>query len=603
LPTAYSYVRFSTSEQLKGDSLRRQTEISQAYVEEHGLTLDTTLHFRDLGLSAFDRSNITRGALGGFLEAIKQGRVESSSFLLVESLDRLSRAEVLDALEVFTGILKHGITIVTLADRMVYSQESLRSNFGNLIISITIMARAHDESAMKSRRLKAAWDNKRERIGEKKLTARCPMWMRLSADRTKFEFIPERVETVRQIVEWSRGGLGNTLINRRLNEAKTPTFTNSTRGWQSTSVDKILTSCALYGAFQMYIYVDGRQIPDGDPVEGYFPALMSKEDFFLLQSLRRERRTGSGGRARKGKDVPNLFSGLAKCGYCRSNMILLGSARRKTTDGEPRPIRKCLACDGARRGHGCYGVQWEYTAFETSFLTFCRGLQLDVLIRDSSTDARFNDAKLTLNQQVAAAKSEVSDIQNRLTRLMAVLELGDTPTTVLTRIRELELQLVEKTETLDDLTKQLNMVSMSSKYRANEIEDVRRLIQSMDTMDETMRFNVRAALAEHLRHMIERIDVFPAGMLHTPEKIAHLRTELLAAGFTKKRADAYLEEAGYKTEPQRLGDGKRGRYAPDSSGGRFYAIKGKTGGFRVVYPDRDKPENVVVEAAILNSKV
>jgi hypothetical protein len=31
-PLAYSYIRMSTNLQLKGDSLRRQTELSKAYV-------------------------------------------------------------------------------------------------------------------------------------------------------------------------------------------------------------------------------------------------------------------------------------------------------------------------------------------------------------------------------------------------------------------------------------------------------------------------------------------------------------------------------------------------------------------------------------------
>lgn len=599
MPTAYSYVRFSTPEQLKGDSLRRQTEISQAYVAEHGLTLDTSLHFRDLGLSAFDRSNLTRGALGGFLEAVKQGRVAPGSFLLVESLDRLSRAEVLDALEVFTGILKRGITIVTLADRMVYSQESLRNNFGNLIISITIMARAHDESAMKSRRIKAAWSHKREQVAEKKLTARCPMWMRLSADRTKFELIPERAEIVRKIVDWSRGGLGKSLICKRLNESKTPTFTNSAGGWQTSSVERFLSSYALYGAFQMHIYADGKSIPDGDPVEGYFPALMSKEDFFLLQSIRKARGTG-GGKAKKGCDVPNLFSGLVKCGYCKGSMVLLGSTPKK--QGEQKALRrKFLACDGARRGLGCFGVQWEYTAFETSFLMFCRGLQLDALIRDSGTDTQTHD-RPKFNEQIAATRSEIDEIQNRLSRLMNVLELGDTPTTVLARIRALELQLVEKTEMLDSLIQQSDMAATFSLRRVDEIADVRRLIKSMTTMDGQMRFDVRAALAEHLRHIVERVDVFPAGTLYKIEEIAHVRHELLAQGFEKARADAYLK-AHYRTEPPRLTHGPRGRFEPHASRGRFYIIRGKAGGFRVVYPDHGNSENIVVEVAIRDSKV
>lgn len=48
---AYSYIRFSTPEQSKGDSLRRQTEATTRYCEQHDLCLDTDLSFKDLGKS------------------------------------------------------------------------------------------------------------------------------------------------------------------------------------------------------------------------------------------------------------------------------------------------------------------------------------------------------------------------------------------------------------------------------------------------------------------------------------------------------------------------------------------------------------------------
>lgn len=54
---AYSYVRFSTPEQMRGDSLRRQTEAAGRYAALHGLELDDKLTFRDLGVSAFRGTN------------------------------------------------------------------------------------------------------------------------------------------------------------------------------------------------------------------------------------------------------------------------------------------------------------------------------------------------------------------------------------------------------------------------------------------------------------------------------------------------------------------------------------------------------------------
>jgi DNA invertase Pin-like site-specific DNA recombinase len=53
-PKAYSYLRFSTPEQMKGDSFRRQTELTRQYAEENGLELDDSLSFYDLGVSPFE---------------------------------------------------------------------------------------------------------------------------------------------------------------------------------------------------------------------------------------------------------------------------------------------------------------------------------------------------------------------------------------------------------------------------------------------------------------------------------------------------------------------------------------------------------------------
>ena len=45
-----------------------------------------------------------------------------------------------------------------------------------MIGALTVMARAHEESATKSTRLREAWNGKREEVGRRKLTGRCPEW-------------------------------------------------------------------------------------------------------------------------------------------------------------------------------------------------------------------------------------------------------------------------------------------------------------------------------------------------------------------------------------------------------------------------------------------
>jgi DNA invertase Pin-like site-specific DNA recombinase len=97
-PRAYSYIRFSTPTQAAGNSLKRQTALSEAWAQKKGLTLDASLRMSDLGVSAFTEENRTEGSLGTFLSAVAAKKIPKGSYLIVESLDRLSRAQVHRAL-------------------------------------------------------------------------------------------------------------------------------------------------------------------------------------------------------------------------------------------------------------------------------------------------------------------------------------------------------------------------------------------------------------------------------------------------------------------------------------------------------------------------
>ncbi len=88
----YSYMRFSDPRQAAGHSGERQRAYAARWAEEHGLLLDDTLSLKDEGLSAYHQKHIKSGALGVVLAAVDAGRVPIGSVLVVEGLDRLSRA-------------------------------------------------------------------------------------------------------------------------------------------------------------------------------------------------------------------------------------------------------------------------------------------------------------------------------------------------------------------------------------------------------------------------------------------------------------------------------------------------------------------------------
>ena len=68
---AYSYKRFSSPKQSRGDSIRRQTAFEQEIVKEMDLLLDDTLDLSDTGVSAFHGKNSKFGTLSEFMNLVE----------------------------------------------------------------------------------------------------------------------------------------------------------------------------------------------------------------------------------------------------------------------------------------------------------------------------------------------------------------------------------------------------------------------------------------------------------------------------------------------------------------------------------------------------
>src|SRR5260221_53749 len=115
MPDAISYKRFSSRTQALGDSNRRQTDLAEEYCKRNDLKLIDT--YLDAGISGFSGDNLTEsGALKALLDAARSGKFNPGTFLIVESLDRLTRREISMAVRLFLDILDTGLVIVTVID-------------------------------------------------------------------------------------------------------------------------------------------------------------------------------------------------------------------------------------------------------------------------------------------------------------------------------------------------------------------------------------------------------------------------------------------------------------------------------------------------------
>lgn len=152
-PKLYSYVRFSSVKQRDGNSLERQQDTVLKTAARYNLELDTTA-FHDLGMSAFKGKNAHEGKLSEFIKQIG-AKVPVGSWLVVENLDRISRDDAWSALDIFKNILSRGIAVVTGMDEKVYKFADVKNNPTDLIISLLMFTRAHDESLTKKNRVEA----------------------------------------------------------------------------------------------------------------------------------------------------------------------------------------------------------------------------------------------------------------------------------------------------------------------------------------------------------------------------------------------------------------------------------------------------------------
>jgi DNA invertase Pin-like site-specific DNA recombinase len=323
--TAYSYFRFSSGKQADGDSVRRQTVDVPAYCLLYDWKLDTNLTYADKAVSSFHGKNAKTGSLAGFLAAVREGTISHDSILIVEDVDRLSRQEPLDSLDLIREIVKSGIELVTLSDGQHYTKQSLQTNAGQLFVLLGKIIRAHEESLMKSKRTKA-WRLPRVEAARTKREAirqRLPGWIRRNAEGA-LELVPEKAAIMRRIVQMGLDGIGGVAIARILNREGVPPIANrsTTKAWTFSVPRFYLTSRLLIGEYQpCTIQPDGSRSPNGQPIKNYYPPLIEEETFYRLQAVVALRAKGKR-KGNEGKGIANLFGQILINGDDRSTLYL-----------------------------------------------------------------------------------------------------------------------------------------------------------------------------------------------------------------------------------------------------------------------------------------
>jgi DNA invertase Pin-like site-specific DNA recombinase len=276
-PICISYSRYSSDAQIGGTSIERQTREAAAWARANGYRLDTELSFQDEVKSAWSGEHAKSGAFSELLGAVRAGRIPRGSAVYIEAFDRLSRQGIRKTTRLLEDIIEHGVDVVV--KDQVYDASALDDPMAMIMLVIRA-TEAKVASDDKSRRVKAAWTQKRERATAKPLTKNGPAWLRLMDG--AWDVIADRAETVRRIFDLALAGHGALAICKRLNDNKVPTLdAGRLRGpmpksgvragdWRQSTVKHLLSYRAVIGE-----YVSGDR---ATTVPGYWPAIIDAGD-------------------------------------------------------------------------------------------------------------------------------------------------------------------------------------------------------------------------------------------------------------------------------------------------------------------------------------
>ncbi|MBN3755991.1 recombinase family protein [Paraburkholderia sp. Tr-20389] len=498
----FSYIRFSSARQAAGTSKQRQDDYAAKWASRHNLPLDTTLKMFDKGRSAFKGDHLSNGALGRFMDKIRDSSVRPGSTLIVEAWDRFSRQTPMQAFAQLSEIINAGVRVVTSTNGKEWTPEIIAQNDFALLEVVIDMSRAHNESKRKSSLIQDAYvtkcmqwqsgvrhDTMKGLIGGPNTD---PEWVTFNYDEKRFDLIPDKAGPIRRMIELYCEGYGAMALTRVMRD----------EGYEfggrfpTNRVSRLVSSRALMG--------DKVVTARGQPfvLEGYYgdAALISAEKFEELQHVVSKRSS------RKVKSVlPGIVTGLRLlwCGHCQQLMVSHSQLKEENrlADGTYRLGARRLRCGSYYRlavrckgGESCSAVPVEH-----AIMMYCSDqMNLDrLLATKGKPDARI--AALTKQQ------AELAKLESRLAEVQQAIESGSGSVITLVKAAEtLEEQQRQQRERVTTLERE---IAVDQRGKRSTAEAWAALMEDVRMLDYDARMKARQLMVD----TFERIEVYMKG--------------------------------------------------------------------------------------------
>lgn len=512
MPRCYSYCRWSSGKQTSGTSLVRQMEMAQEWVEarkDRGFYLDQQIII-DAGKSGHYGENLDpeQGNLAKFIEKAKAGEIEQNSYLIIEKLDRFSRADPVQIEHLIHEIVKkHKINIVLLhpVEREI-TKETISKTDIRLLMFIELEI-ANAQSKEKSHRIRKSWDQKRKRIREgQHQIQNLPNWLYLDPKSNQIKVDQDKVSAIHYLFKRTNEGVGQVVLCKEMTEKfrpiANPTKRWKTQHWNKSYISQLLRDRRLLGEYQPHkfdvienednpILTKRKRRQEGTPIRDYYPRVISDDVFNKAQAEKHKRKRATTDRR---MDVLNLFRGLVFCKYS-GNTMQLNSTRATRKNGD-RYIQRRLVDYGHLRGEKtCCPWSIEYFRFEQLILDALSEIDGKTFKKNAKgvvAERRvLMDEIVALDAQMQKLTSQLSDPRHFAisdTILDSIVRIKD-------RMRDIDGRIDQLVELDEDIDSQAieGLRSVSDIFGPNGSGDTER----------------RKQIRDILPHIVRRIEVMP----------------------------------------------------------------------------------------------
>lgn len=480
------YARWSSQEQSDGTTLERQIVNTTKLAVDRGFEISEIV--TDEGISAYTADNIKTGNLAKLVKDFMRGKRDAAStILMVEELDRITRADASTAFAFINQVLSLGLTIMVANSGKTLDATILRDDIGALMSLVMENFNSNNESRKKAKRIASYWAISRAK-GVVNPNLRHPSWLKVSGDDLVAKDGAEVI--IGQMFEMALIGLGSTAIAKALNAAKIPTFQatkNKAEYWTPARVRRIIYNDAVIGYYTPYNRPRSGEVQRAGAKILRYPAMVSQDIFAKVAAAKTSQ---TGGRS---NNVTNLIPRISRCFKCGAAMGARGTAVKG---------HYYLYCMNNKSGSGncSHKRGWDYSAVEKPILDHL----LNRAVSDDFFELKDDGSVMLLAKSLSDSNAKVHLKTDHLKTLLKRVT-GEHDDIVMGVYDEVAAELTKaKAEAAE---KKALLDQMQGKVSPEQhIERVRSIRDQLSDADPEKRNQARRIARDALAMLIDRVD-------------------------------------------------------------------------------------------------